>query len=99
MIHAYDGSGHPPLLTAGDVRTPAEIQRIRKDIERLWRVGHTVERIAEYTWLEVEQVEQQLSEMRAAGIWDVHTQGGYWSYGDRVVARAPRPRARRRPAA
>jgi hypothetical protein len=96
MIHAYDGSGSPPLLSGGDVRTEGEIERIRRDIERLWRVGHDVAAIAEYTWLDVEEVEIHLEDMRRSPVWDVHTRGGCYFAGGRVIPRSPRPRPRRR---
>lgn len=96
MLHAYDGSGNPPILVGGDVRTEQEIDRIRRDIERLWLVGHDVEAIAEFTWLEPGEVEQQLEQMRQSPIWDVQTRGGVWWYRGRVVAHGPQPRGRRR---
>jgi hypothetical protein len=95
MIQAYDGSGTPPQLRAGSVRTDAETVRIRREIERLWRAGHQIEDIAKYAWLEVDEIEYHLEEMRKSRVWDVHTRGGYWMYGDRVLPRAPRPRTRR----
>jgi len=95
MIHTYDGSGTPPEMSGGDVRTAAEIQRIRRDIECLWRAGHDIDAIAEYTRLEVDEVEQHLAEMRQSMIWDVQTPGGFYGRGSKVLPYGPRPRPRR----
>jgi hypothetical protein len=97
MLHAYDGSGQPPELARGDVRSPAEIQRIRRDIERLWRAGHPLPQIARYTWLDEAEVADHLDVMRASPIWDVQTPGGYYAWGDRVLPSGPRRRRKRRP--
>ena len=93
MIHTYDGSGTPPEMSGGDVRTAAEIQRIRRDIECLWRAGHDIDAIAEYTRLEVDEVEQHLAEMRQSMIWDVQTPGGFYGRGSKVfpTGRGPVP--------
>jgi Meiotically Up-regulated Gene 113 (MUG113) protein len=96
MVHAYDGSGVPPRLTGGDVRTAAELDRIRADIERLWLAGHDTTAIARLTWFTEEEVEQQLTEMREVGIYDVHRPGGFDIRGGRLVAyRSKWPRRRR----
>ena len=86
MIHSYDGSGVPPRLVGGDVRTEAELARMRTDIERLWLDGHDVPAIADYTWLADEEVEDQLEQMRALGTYDVLRPGGFDVRGGRLVA-------------
>jgi hypothetical protein len=97
MVHAYDGSGVPPRLTGGDVRTATEVDRIRTDIERLWLAGHDVSAIAELVWLAEEEVEEQLAEMRTVGTWDVQRRGGFDVRRGRLVAyRSKRPRRTRR---
>lgn len=77
------------------MRTEAEIHRIRRDIEKLWRAGHDLGHIAEYTWLEVDEVEKHLNEMRQSDIWDVKTPGGFYWRGGRIAPHGPRPRPRR----
>lgn len=97
MLQSYDGSGVPPRLVGGEVRTASKLARIRADIERLWLAGHDIEAISRYTWLEVEEVEAQLEEMRALKIYDIHRKSGFDIRGGRLVAyRAPRPRRPRR---
>ena len=96
MVQAYDGSGVPPRLTGGDVRTSAEIDRMRRDIERLWLEGHDSAEIARYTWLSEEEVEQQLEEMRKFSIYDVRRKGGFDIRNGRLVAYRARWRKSRR---
>jgi hypothetical protein len=71
MIESYDGSGQPPKLIRGQVRTRTELDRIRRDIERLRIAGHDIRTIAELTWLDVSEVQDQLLEMHGLGIYDV----------------------------
>jgi hypothetical protein len=86
MLQSYDGSGVPPRLIGGEVRTNSELARIRADIERLWLAGHETPAIARYTWLDQEEVETQLEEMRGLEIYDVHRKGGFDFRGGRLVA-------------
>jgi hypothetical protein len=93
MVSAYDDSGVPPQLVGGDVRAASELDRIRADIERMWLAGHDEAAIAEFTWLAVNEVEQQLSEMRQGGLWDVQRRGGFDLRDGRIVAyRSSRPK-------
>jgi hypothetical protein len=93
MLQTYDGSGVPPRLIGGEVRTSSELARIRADIERLWLAGFDVPVIARYTWLDAEEVEAQLEEMRGLEIYDVHRKGGFDVRAGRSVAyRSRRPR-------
>jgi hypothetical protein len=96
MLQAYDGSGAPPQLVGGDVRSPTEIDRIRADIERLWLAGHDIEAISRFLWLGEAEVEQQLEVMRKLSIYDVARPGGYDSREGRIVAMRAKPRRRRR---
>lgn len=97
MVHSYDGSGLPPGLSGGHVRTAKELRRIRADIERLWVEGHEISAIADFTWLGEEEVEQELGKMRALGSYDVHRRGGFDIRAGRLVAyRSRRPRTTRR---
>jgi hypothetical protein len=96
MVHAYDGSGSPPRLIGGDVRAPTELDRMRKEIERLWLAGHEIPAIARFTWLNEEDVEQQLEEMRDLSIYDVRRPGGFDIREGRLVAIRSKPRRRRR---
>jgi hypothetical protein len=94
MLEAYDGSGIPPRLIGGEVRMSSELARIRADIERLWLAGFDAPVIARYTWLDVEEVEAQLDEMRGLEIYDVHRKGGFDVRAGRLVAyRSRRSRA------
>jgi hypothetical protein len=86
MLQTYDGSGVPPRLIGGEVRTASELARIRSDIERLWLAGFEVPVIAHYTWLDEEEVVAQLEEMRGLEIYDVHRKGGFDVRGGRLVA-------------
>lgn len=93
--------GWVPRLTGGEVRTNAEIDRIRADIERLWLGGHDLSEIARYTWLSEGEVELQLAEMREIGTYDVRRLGGFDIRGGRVVpyrSKWPKRRRRRNPA-
>jgi hypothetical protein len=93
MLQTCYGSGVPPRLIGGEVRTSSELARIRADIERLWLAGFEVPVIAHYTWLDEEEVEAQLQEMRDLEICDVHRKGGFDVRGGRLVAyRSRRPR-------
>lgn len=85
MVHAYDGSGAPPFLVGGDVRTAGELGRIRADIERLWLAGHDLRAIAELTWIAEDDVERELNEMRAVGGYDVDRLGGFDFRAGRLV--------------
>ena len=86
MLQSYDGSDVPPRLIGGEVRTNSELARIRGDIERLWLAGHDTQAIARFTWLEQEEVEAQLEEMRGLEIYDVRRKGGFDFRGGRLVA-------------
>jgi hypothetical protein len=96
MVHAYDGSGSPPRLIAGDVRTTTELDRIRADIERLWLAGHEVPDIARLMWMDDDDIERQLEEMRDLSIYDVQRPGGFDIREGRLVAFRSKPRKRRR---
>jgi hypothetical protein len=93
MVRQYDGSGTPPRLIGGDVRSESALARIRTDIERLWLKGFSIDTIAELLWLDEDDIELQLDEMRKAEIYDVHRVAGW---DERGVWRAGRPRPRRR---
>ncbi len=56
--------------------------------------------IAKYTWLELEEVEQHLAEMRSSELYNVRRPGGYYVRGNRIIAhRRTRARlTRRKPA-
>jgi Meiotically up-regulated gene 113 len=95
MVHAYDGSGSPPRLIGGDVRTAAELDRIRAEIERLWLAGHELAAIARYMWMDEEDIALQLEEMRELSIYDVNRPGGYDIREGRLVAMRAKPRRRR----
>jgi hypothetical protein len=94
MLESYDGSGQPPRLIGGDVRSRSELDRIRADIERLVLAGHDRRTIAELTWLDENDVHDQLREMRKLGTYDLIP---------RVAVAQPyrkfkRPRSKRPPA-
>jgi Meiotically up-regulated gene 113 len=97
MVHAYDGSGIPPRLVGGEVRAPSELDRIRGDIERLWLTGHDLATIAEFLWIDEEDIALQLAEMRELSIYDVNRPGGYDIREGRLVAMRSKPRKRWRP--
>lgn len=76
MLHAYDGSGEAPRLRYGEVRTPSEIDRMRRDIERLWGNWHSIDEIARLLRLQREEVEDQLALMNESTIH--HTRFEEW---------------------
>jgi hypothetical protein len=96
MVQAYDGSGAPPRLIGGDVRSDTELGSLRTEIERMWLAGHEVTEIARYLWLDQEEVEQQLGEMSGTTIYDVRRPGGYDYREGRIVPIRSKPRRRRR---
>lgn len=71
MIWAYDGSGRAPILRGAQLRTAAEIQRIRRDIDRHWSYGHIVPEIAAYLSLEEDEVRDHLVEMSKSPLYRV----------------------------
>ena len=71
MVQAYDGSGRAPRLTRGEVRTAAEIEVIRRDIERLRRDGHRARDIGKYLLLDPTEVEDHLIEMSQSSLYYV----------------------------
>ena len=71
MVQAYDGSGHIPRLTHGEVRTASEIEHIRQDIERLRRDGHRARDIGKYLLLDHSEVRSHLIEMSQSPIYYV----------------------------
>jgi len=97
MVHAYDGSGSPPRLVGGNVRAPGELDRIRAEIERMWLAGHEPPAIAQYMWMDEEDVALQLEEMRALSIYDVDRPGGWDIREGHLVAARAKPRKRWRP--
>lgn len=77
MVHSYDGSGAPTLAVGVEVRTEAEIHRIRCDIERRWLNGFLdLDIVAELLWLQREEVEEQVIEMSESTAWDIHPDVG-----------------------
>ena len=72
MIHSYDGSGVPKLLAGANVRTTAELHRIRRDIERRWLNGFTsIKILSELLCLEPEEIEDHLIAMSRSTVWDI----------------------------
>ncbi len=59
LILAFAGglADGAPELRGGDVRSPAEVERMRRDIERVWLAGHSEAEIAEYTFLDADEVD------------------------------------------
>ena len=71
MVQAYDGSGIAPRLTRGEVRTASEIERIRRDIERLAGDGHRARDIGKYLLLDPSEVGDHLTEMSRSPIYQI----------------------------
>jgi hypothetical protein len=71
MVQAYDGSGHAPRLTRGEVRTAGEIEVIRRHIERLRRDGHRARDIGKYLRLDPSEVADHLIEMSRSTLYEV----------------------------
>jgi hypothetical protein len=71
MVQAYDGTSNAPTLTCGEVRTASEIERIRRDIERLRIDGHRARDIGEYLLLDIDEVSSHLTEMSHSSIYYV----------------------------
>jgi hypothetical protein len=80
MVHAYDGAGVAPALCRGEVRTVSEIERMRRDIERLWFNYHSIPDIAKYLLLDVEEVASQLVAMTRSSLHQVNLD--YWEDPD-----------------
>lgn len=71
MVQAYDGSRNAPKLTCGEVRTASEIERIRRDIERLRLDGHRARDIGKYLLLDPGEVSDHLIAMSQSPIYYV----------------------------
>jgi hypothetical protein len=71
MLHRFDGTGHPPTIRGAEVRTHAEIERIRRDIERMRLDSHEPPDIARVLGLDPEDVQEHLAVMRKSGMYNV----------------------------
>ena len=76
MLHAYDGSGYPPTLAHGQIRSASELERIRRDIERLYHRCSSVQDIARFLLMDVEEVRDHLREMSKSSLYSVQ----WWTY-------------------
>lgn len=97
MLHAYDGGGRAPALLGGRVLSEGDIARLRHDIERLWLRGHSRHRIAAYTGLSLDDLDDHLAEMRRSTFYDVNRgEAGGPFYLTRFVGKRQRRSATRR---
>jgi predicted GIY-YIG superfamily endonuclease len=73
MVAAYDGHGGAPLLVDGaTVRTAADLDRIRSDLNRLYLRGHVrIGELSQYTGLDTDEVLLHLDAMGQSGLYDV----------------------------
>lgn len=71
MLHVYDGSGSPPALSGANVRSVRDVAAMRRDIERLWRDGHSRERIGELIGADWEEVDEHLVAMGRSTVYDL----------------------------
>jgi Meiotically Up-regulated Gene 113 (MUG113) protein len=92
MLHRYDGSGRAPALSGGRVRSEREVMRIRRDIERLYLAGHSLDAIAYYTRLDRDEMDEHIVAMRRSTLYDISARSGN---GLIEFARFPRKRQRR----
>ncbi len=85
MIRSYDGSGTPTLFAGANVRTDAEMHRIRRDIEHRWLKGFTsLPVLADLLWLEKREIEDHLIAMSASTAWDIPKHVGRYIEDDRA---------------
>lgn len=71
MVQSYDGSGLSTRELRSVVRTAAEIEVIRRDIERLRLDGHRVRDIGKYLLLDPSEIEDHLLEMSRSTLYYV----------------------------
>jgi hypothetical protein len=84
MVNSYDGSGIPAIVAGANVRTDAEVQRIRRDIERRWLNGfQSIYTLAEFLWLDEQEIEDHLIAMSKSAIWDIPRSVGQAILDDR----------------
>jgi T5orf172 domain len=75
LVHNYDGSGFAPELRYGRIRSASEVERIRRDIERVYNRVSWVHQIAEYLRLDMGEVEDHLRYMTGSTLYDVNWGG------------------------
>jgi hypothetical protein len=61
----------------------------------MWLAGHELDAMARYLWMDEEDIERQLDEMRVLSTYDVRRPGGYDVREGRLVAMRSKPRRRR----
>jgi Meiotically up-regulated gene 113 len=72
MVTSYDDSGRPPVLDGAHIRTPAEIHRLRKEIERILRDGAGIREAAAWTNCSEREIYRHIAEMSKSSFWHIH---------------------------